>query len=156
MLQKETTDLSEIIKETVEVFQYTTSTHTISIDRQITRPIPIDKERIREVIVNLLVNAIKYSPDADTIVVKLREEKRHVVVSVQDFGPGIPQEAQSKIFERFFRIKNSNHAYNVKGLGLGLYIASEIIKAHKGKLWVESMEGKGSTFSFSLPIETKE
>lgn len=151
-LQKEKIDLYEIIKETVETFQYTTTTHTISIDGNITKPILADKERIRQVVINLLINAIKYSPNADTILVKFREEPKNIIVSVEDFGPGIPKDAQTRIFERFFRVRQGNHNYSVKGLGLGLYIALEIIKAHKGKLWVDSTEGKGSTFSFALPI----
>ena len=148
-LHKEKTDLYDLVRETVEMFQYTTTTHTISLEGNITKPIAVDKERLRQVVINLLMNAIKYSPDADTIIVRFSEETRNVRVSVQDFGPGIPQVAQTRIFERFFRMKN-NQAYNVKGLGLGLYIALEIIKAHKGKLWVESTEGQGATFSFSL------
>jgi two-component system, chemotaxis family, CheB/CheR fusion protein len=151
-LHSEPIDLYEVVRETVEMFQYTTTTHSISIDGNIPSPILADKERIRQVIINLLINAIKYSPNADTIVVKLHEESKKIIVSIQDFGPGIPKEAQTKIFERFFRVHRSSQDYTVKGLGLGLYIALEIIKTHKGKLWVESIEGKGSTFFFSLPI----
>lgn len=154
-LQKEVLDLQELVHETVEMFQYTTTTHTISIDGAITKPISMDKERIRQVIINLLINAIKYSPDSDTVVVKMNEEANDAVISIQDFGPGIPNDVQTKIFERFFRVRTSDQGYTVKGLGLGLYIALEIIKAHSGKLWVESAEGKGSTFSFSLPLETE-
>ncbi len=150
-LHKEKIDLYELVRETVEMFQYTTTTHTISIEGNVTRPISIDKERIRQVVINLLINAIKYSPNADMILVKFSQEPKQIIVSVQDFGPGIPREAQERIFERFFRMKD-NQTYNVKGLGLGLYIALEIVKAHKGKLWVESTQGKGATFSFSLPI----
>ncbi len=155
-LHKEPLDLYEVARETVEMFQYTTSTHSISIDGNVTQPMSADKERIRQVLINLLINAIKYSPKADTIVVRLHEEANNVVVSVEDFGPGIPKEAQTRIFERFFRVRRGAKDYNVKGLGLGLYIALEIIKAHKGKLWVESTEGKGSTFLFSLPIGKSE
>jgi two-component system phosphate regulon sensor histidine kinase PhoR len=149
-LRKEKVDLYELVKDAVEMFQYTTTTHAISLEGNVTRPISVDKERLRQVVINLLINAIKYSPKSDTIIVKFTEETKKVIVSVQDFGPGIPQAAQVQIFERFFRIHDNQH-YNVKGLGLGLYISLEIIKAHKGKLWVESEEGKGATFSFSLP-----
>lgn len=149
-LHKEVVDLYELVRETVEMFQYTTTTHMINIEGNVKKPISIDKERVRQVLINLLINAIKYSPAADTIVVKCKEETHSIVVSIQDFGPGIPKDVQAKIFERFFRVRN-NQQYNAKGLGLGLYIASEIVKAHKGKLWVESEEGKGATFSFSLP-----
>jgi len=151
-LNKEKLDLYDLVRETVEMFQYTTTTHNISIEGNITRPISADKERIRQVLINLLINAIKYSPHADTIIVKLHEETNYLIVSIEDFGSGIPQEAQTKIFERFFRV-SENVDYNIKGLGLGLYISLEIIKTHNGKLWVESTEGKGSTFSFSLPIK---
>src|SRR6185437_3260659 len=130
----------------------TTPTHTISLEGNITKPIAADKERIRQVLINLLMNAIKYSPKSDTILVKFGQDTKKMTVSVQDFGPGIPQAAQTQIFDRFFRIKNNQH-YNVKGLGLGLYISLEIIKAHHGKLWVDSKEGQGATFSFSLPIK---
>lgn len=150
-LNKESTDLNELLRETVEMFQYTTTTHTISIEGELKKLVTIDKERIRQVLINLLINAIKYSPDADTIVVMLHEENKKVILSVQDFGPGIPKDAQSKIFERFFRVREENQKHYAKGLGLGLYIATEIIRAHNGKLWVESVVDKGSTFSFSLP-----
>lgn len=145
-------DLNELVTDTVETFQYTTATHMITIEGSIKKQIRGDKERIRQVLVNLLINAIKYSPTADMILVKLKEESKRVVVSVEDFGMGIPQSQQTHIFERFFRVK-SKEKYNVKGLGLGLYITREIVNAHGGKLWVESTEGKGSTFSFSLPIK---
>jgi PAS domain S-box-containing protein len=151
-LHKEKIDLYEQVRETVEMFQYTTPTHAITLEGNITKPISADKERIRQVLINLLMNAIKYSPKSDTIRVRFTQDAKNVIVSIQDFGPGIPQAAQTQIFERFFRIQDNQH-YNVKGLGLGLYIALEIIKAHNGKLWVESIEGQGATFSFSLPVK---
>ena len=125
-LNKESCDLNELIRETVEMFQYTTTTHTISIEGELKKLVSIDKERIRQVLINLLINAIKYSPDADTIVVMLHDENKKVILSVQDFGPGIPKDAQLKIFERFFRVKENNQKSYAKGLGLGLYIATEI------------------------------
>lgn len=145
-------NLSALVTETVETFQYTTATHTITIEGSLNKEVNADRERIRQVIVNLLINAIKYSPTSDTIIVRLQEAAKEVTVSVEDFGLGIPKSQQEHIFERFFRVKNKEK-YNVKGLGLGLYITKEIMAAHEGKLWVESIEGKGSTFSFSLPIK---
>jgi signal transduction histidine kinase len=76
------------------------------------------------------------------------------IVSVKDFGMGIARDQQEKIFERFYRT-NGKREKDIKGLGLGLYISSEIIKAHEGKMWVESKVGEGSTFFFSLPISKK-
>lgn len=153
-LQKEKVDLYELVKETVEMFQYTTSSHAITIHGRTTTIIYADKERLRQVFSNLLINAIKYSPNAGSIIVRIREERKNIIVSVQDFGPGVPKEVQNRIFERFFRVNNKKE-YSIKGLGLGLYIALEIIKAHKGKLWIESTEGKGAIFSFSLPIRSE-
>lgn len=150
-LHKEKIDLYELVKETVDTVQYTTNTHTITIDGNITKPIVADKERIRQVLINLLINAIKYSPDSPSVHVTFKEEPQKVIVSIQDYGLGIPQAAQARIFDRFFRVKDTYQS-SVKGLGLGLYIAMEIVKAHHGKIKVESAEGKGATFSFSLPV----
>jgi PAS domain S-box-containing protein len=151
-LKKTRFNLADLVKEEVELFQYTTTTHTLTIEGTLTKSIKADKERIRQVLANLLINAIKYSPEADTIIVRLEQLPKAVTVSVQDFGIGIPKMQQEHIFERFFRVK-AKEKYNMKGLGLGLYITREIIKAHGGKLGVDSSEGKGSTFSFSLPIK---
>ncbi len=76
---------------------------------------------------------------------------KEIIISVQDFGIGIPKKDQTKIFKRFYRTSKSQHS-NISGFGLGLYICAEIIKNHNGKIWVESTPGKSSTFSFSLPI----
>ncbi len=149
-IKKEKTDLNMLVSEAIESFQYTQSTHDIEHVGQIKKPLNLDKERINEVIVNLLTNAIKYSPAADKIIVTLSEDEKNAIVRVQDFGMGIPKDEKEKVFERFFRVKGKDD-YNIKGLGLGLYIVNNIIKQHKGKLWVESEENKGSTFSFSLP-----
>lgn len=149
-LYKEKVDLNKLISEAIGTFQYIQSTHEIVHEGKIKKQISIDKERINEVIINLLTNAIKYSPDADKVVVTLSEDEKKVTLSIQDFGLGIRQDEKDKVFERFFRVKakQENH---IKGLGLGLYLVMQIIKSHKGKLWVESVEREGSTFFFSLP-----
>ncbi|HUQ85803.1 MAG TPA: HAMP domain-containing sensor histidine kinase [Candidatus Limnocylindrales bacterium] len=149
-LQKEKVDVNKLMREVVETFQYTQNTHEIKHTGTIKKQILIDKERIYEVLVNLLTNAIKYSPDSDKINIKLTEDDKKITISVQDFGFGIPQDEKEMVFERFFRVK-SKEENKIKGLGLGLYLVNEIIKAHKGKLWVESREGQGSIFYFSLP-----
>jgi PAS domain S-box-containing protein len=147
---KEKVDMNKLVSETVGTFQYTVNTHDIRHAGSIKQQILADKERINEVIVNLLTNAIKYSPKADKINVELKEDEKNIIVSVQDFGVGISKEEKEKVFERFFRVQ-AKYDHKISGLGLGLYLVNEIIKAHKGKLWVESIEGKGSTFFFSLP-----
>jgi PAS domain S-box-containing protein len=150
VLRKERFDLNMLVKEVVETFQYSQSTHDIQHVGSVKNLIEADRERINEVIVNLLSNAIKYSPQTDKIIINLTEDERSVSLSVEDFGPGIPKDKKEKIFERFYRVEEGK-SHSKTGLGLGLYIVSEIIKAHKGKLWVHSTEGKGSTFFFSIP-----
>ena len=86
------------------------------------------------------------------ITVSARHEHNEVVISVRDTGPGIPAEVQSRIFERFFKV---DRARATGGTGLGLAIAKHIVQAHKGDIWVESQDGQGSTFSFSLPVAVK-
>jgi len=107
-----------------------------------------DPVRLRQVVVNLVSNAIKYSPKSDKVVVKISEKGKEVIVSVQDTGVGISKRDQKNLFKRFSllekRTKKSSH-------GLGLYISSGIIEEHGGVLKVRSVKGKGSTFSFALP-----
>lgn len=150
-IQKQKLDIDRLVHDVVEAFQYTTTTHDLIIKGKITKPIMADKERIHEVLINLIINAIKYSPHANKIIIELTEKEKEVVISVKDFGFGITIDEQKKVFERFFRVK-SKKDNKVEGLGLGLYLVSEIIRKHKGNIWVKSVVGKGSTFSFSLPI----
>lgn len=151
-IEKQKINLNQLTHEVVEAFQYTTTTHNLIIKGNITKLIMADKERIHEVLINLIINAIKYSPKANKIIIKLVEKEKEVIVSVKDFGFGITKDEQKKVFERFFRVK-SKKENKVEGLGLGLYLVSEIIKQHNGKIWVKSTIGKGSTFSFSLPLK---
>jgi signal transduction histidine kinase len=109
-----------------------------------------DKSRIGQVIINLVTNAIKYSPDSDCVDIICAAENGKVLVSITDYGIGIPKEKQSKIFDRFYRVDTLPKEI-FKGLGLGLYITAEIIKRHNGAIGVESSEGSGSTFWFTLP-----
>ncbi|HEU5228572.1 MAG TPA: ATP-binding protein [Ktedonobacteraceae bacterium] len=151
-LHKTSFDLNELIAEIVEEMQRTTTKHTLL--QELSAPITLyaDKDRIGQVVTNLLANAIKYSPEADTVIVRTAHQDGAVVTSVQDFGIGIPAEKQSEIFERFFRVGGEAQA-TYPGLGLGLYISAEFVRRHHGSIWAESEEGKGSTFSFSLPVE---
>lgn len=142
-------DLDALVKETVEHIQPTTTKHVIHIEGSIAQPVWGDKDRIGQVLTNLLSNAIKYSPQADTIIVRLTPEPDMVVVSVQDFGIGIDNEHQSNIFTRFYRVSDPEEK-TFPGLGIGLYIAHEIIKRHGGNLTVVSGKEKGSQFSFTL------
>ena len=149
ILKNETFYLSELANEVIEDIEYTTS-HKFIVDLKTHYPFYADKERIRQVFVNLITNAIKYSPEGKEIIIRSRKREKNVVVSVQDFGIGIPKDQQDKVFNRFFQASKHN---TYPGLGLGLYISFEIIKANGGKIWVESEEGKGSIFYFTLPIK---
>src|SRR5215472_2642083 len=149
---KETVDVDLLVREVVEDLQHTTSQHQISIEGGIEqREIVGDRERLGQVLVNLITNAMKFSPCAEKIVVRLMHTHDTLTVSVQDFGIGISKAHQQKVFERFYRVYN-DHDRTYPGLGIGLYIAHGIIEHHKGKMWVESVVGQGSTFSFSLPL----
>ncbi|MES2436782.1 MAG: ATP-binding protein [Patescibacteria group bacterium] len=143
--------LDKAVHEEVETFQYSTDTHKITVSGSTGIKIFADKERISQVLINLLTNAIKYSPDSKKIAIKISKNKTDIIISVQDFGMGIARDQQEKIFERFYRT-NGKKEREIKGLGLGLYITSEIIKSHGGKIWLESKVGTGTTFFFSLPI----
>ena len=109
-----------------------------------------DRDRIGQVVINFLNNAVKYSPGSEQIDVEIKTSKSHIAVSVSDKGVGINPEEHRKIFERFYRAKSNNNI-PFSGFGIGLYISAGIIHRHGGKIGVESEEGKGSTFYFTLP-----
>lgn len=150
-LHKKSFLIDELIAKVVSDYQYTTQTHTILHNSHTKVTVYADQERISQVLVNLISNAIKYSPDSAKVIVRSSQTGKKVIVSVEDFGFGIPKDVQEKIFDRFFRIKDVPK--DISGLGLGLFISSEIVKQHKGQIWVESAGKKGSRFYFSLPIK---
>jgi signal transduction histidine kinase len=147
--------IDKAINEEIDTFQYSADSHVITFKGKTGLKVFADKERVSQVLINLLTNAIKYSPEGNKINVEISKNKSGVIISVRDFGMGIAKSQQKKIFERFYRT-NGKKERDIKGLGLGLYIASEIVKAHEGKLWLESKVGEGTTFFFSLPIQKKE
>ncbi|GCE21330.1 sensor histidine kinase [Dictyobacter kobayashii] len=144
-------DMDTLVQEIVEEVGRTTERHQIRIEGTISHLIYSDREHIGQVLTNLLSNAIKYSPQANTVLVKLRANADSATISVQDFGIGIAQEKQAHIFDRFFRVTDAEHE-TFPGLGLGLYISAEIVKRQGGRIWVESHQGEGSTFTFSIPF----
>jgi len=146
--------LDDLIDEIVESTQLTTENHKLLVVGEIKKKIVSDRERVGQVVTNLLTNAIKYSPNADKVIINLLDKEDHVVISVQDFGVGIPKSKIGSIFERFFRV-NGPTEQTFSGLGLGLYISSEIVKRLGGEIWAESKVGKGSEFFFTLPLEKK-
>ncbi len=149
-LHNEPFNLNKTIQDTVENLALATPDYTISLHDQTEELILGDELQISQVVNNLISNAIKYSPGTDKVDVHVNKVGNFVKVSVTDFGMGISAQDKVKIFERFFRARDIQKKF--PGLGIGLYISHEIIANHKGTLWVESEIGKGSTFSFTLPI----
>jgi len=143
-------NFDELIVETVEEQQMNTK-HTIELNSEPIGIITGDRHRISQVMSNLINNAIKYSPTADKILITSKiTEDNNVRFCVRDFGIGIPDDKKDKVFEQYYRVSGSKE-HTFPGLGLGLYISSEIIKRSGGKIFVNSVEGKGSDFCFEIP-----
>jgi K+-sensing histidine kinase KdpD len=149
-LEKASFDMNELVIQIVAKIQESSPNHLIEVDLQKNINMCCDRESLGRVISNLLTNAIKYSPNSNKVILRTKVNKSDIVLSVRDFGLGIKKDKHTKVFEQFYRV-NENLQYTFPGLGLGLYISSEIIKSLKGKIWVESAEGKGSVFHFKIP-----
>ena len=115
-----------------------------------------DQVRIGQVLTNLLTNAVKYSEKATEITVQMRTVANVVLIMVEDKGKGIPSEKLEKVFRPFYRAIDEKDKHTISGSGLGLYISREIVRQHGGRMWVESIEGQGSRFYFTLPFESAE
>jgi two-component system sensor histidine kinase VicK len=107
--------------------------------------------RISQVITNLVINAVKYSPEGSVVRVQISQEQSSIILQVHNDGSAIPQEEQATIFEPFYRLASAQSS-SKKGSGLGLAITKEIVERHEGQIWVESSEGKGTTFFVQLPL----
>ena len=148
-----TFSFSELIDEVVEDMQRTTHRHTIKKNLSFNGLVTADRERLNQVVVNLLSNAIKYSPEANEIIIHTEKKDNELQLCVQDFGIGIQTDKKDKVFEQFYRVSGTTE-HTFPGLGLGLFISSEIVKRLGGKMWVNSVENKGSMFCFSIPLAT--
>ncbi len=150
-------DLVELSRRVVESLQLTTRDHRMILRADGELSVLADRRRIEDVLVNLMENAVKYSPNGGDITVTVgtrstsQPDAREALVSVADQGIGISPQDLPRIFERFYQGRGKLHRGHV-GLGLGLYIAREIIDRHEGKLWTESVEDEGATFHFTLPL----
>jgi two-component system, sensor histidine kinase and response regulator len=146
----EKVEFSSLINECVESLRPMNGKHKI-----ILKNVPdniwvvCDKQRLEQVLDNLISNGAKYSPHAQTLEVSINNTGNEIVVGVKDYGIGIKSEYKQRIFEKFFRAEDTNSS--IKGLGIGLYISSEIIKQHGGKIWFNSEFGSGTEFYFSIP-----
>ena len=143
-------DLENVIKEQVESLLHIAAERGIllrAIPSNISTVGKFDRDRIAQVLSNLLGNALKFTPIGGSVTLRAQQTEEEVEVSVSDTGPGISTEQQGRIFDRFAQITNKERT----GLGLGLYISKMLIEAHQGRLWVVSALGSGSRFSFTLP-----
>lgn len=142
-------DFNELITDCIEQIQNTTHTHQIVLNGEIANDFSGDRNRLEQVFSNLLSNAVKYSPKANKVLVEVKSNDDMVEVKITDYGIGISQQDLPNISQRFFRVQSIANKFN--GLGLGLYISSQIIKGHSGQLVVESNLGTGSAFRIILP-----
>jgi len=148
--------LGDIVKSMVKSYQDMAKQKKIRLELEVPeKEIPrilMDAEKIQLVLQNLLENALHYTSSGGKVTVRISHDTKEVRVSFKDTGIGIPQKQQQRVFEKFFRAANARRV-DTNGSGLGLYLAHNIVEAHGGKIWFESEEEKGSTFTFFLPIK---
>jgi signal transduction histidine kinase len=155
-MHQERLSINSVVAQSVEEVQALAHHHKIIVTGWANTPVLGDPVRLCQVLVNLLSNAMKYSPASDRVMVRVSETRDKVIISVQDFGIGISTTERSSIFEPYFRSQNAEREDVPGGLGMGLYVAAEIVNRHGGRIWLDSQEGSGSTFSFLLPLMSKE
>ena len=150
-LNKKEFDLESFLDLTRQELAATLETHQVVFHPPVNVTIMADREKLEQVLVNFINNALKYSPAGSSIEVKCTAEGGLLKVSVTDQGMGIPIQDQPHIFDRFYRVLGS-HTENITGFGIGLYLCKEIIQQHGGRVGVESVHDKGSTFWFEIPV----
>ena len=151
VVEREPVRLQRLAREVADEMQAQTELHRLVTDFPADFPIvDADPRRIKQVVRNILDNAIKYSPDGGLVVIRGQVRPKDVVVSISDQGVGISPEDLIPLFEKYFRVKSPT-GYHVAGTGLGLPVARAIVEAHGGRIWAESKVGQGTTLYFSLP-----
>jgi signal transduction histidine kinase len=151
-LERRPQDVVVILMRAAELFDALAAERSIRLVTDVPDhlpPVSVDAERILQVLANLLGNAIKFTEAGGEVAVRARATPSEVVLSVVDTGPGMPPEHVPHIFDRFWRAREAERA---SGAGLGLAIAKEIVEAHDGRIWVDSVPGQGSVFHFTLPV----
>jgi two-component system, OmpR family, sensor histidine kinase VicK len=154
LITKQLFDLDQLTRELIDESKLIESSHEIVFHSGGKMVVSADQDKISSVISNLISNAIKYSPKEQKIEVTTRLNGSNVEVRVKDYGMGILQQDQKKIFDRYYRVE-TNRSTAVPGFGVGLYLSAEIIHRHQGQIWVESEIGKGSSFYFNLPMDPR-
>ncbi|HET8842176.1 MAG TPA: ATP-binding protein, partial [Ktedonobacteraceae bacterium] len=152
---QERVNIDELIYELVEAMQQINPTRTITVHGTTRAILLADRDRLRQVFTNLISNATKYSPQASPVAIEISKSPEAISIEVRDQGIGVPREQREKIFERFYRAVPSSQKES-PGLGMGLYIAAQIVKHYKGTISVEDARGKGSTFRVTLPPRDSE
>lgn len=143
--------VDELIENTLAGLEGVSLRHKIIFKKAESMNVYADRFRMYQVLTNLITNAIKYSPQGERIIVSLRRKNNFAVVSVKDYGIGVPKHHHKKLFDKLYQVTEGKQESHT-GLGMGLYISKEIVRQHKGTIRVQSTPGKGSTFFVSLPI----
>lgn len=154
-INKTFSDINAVLNEECSYFDPLTKIKKLSIQCTVDKDIPnfsFDTERIKQVLSNLISNAIKFSPEGGVITIISKKTGSDCVVNVSDLGVGIPENERELLFQKFFQASNQNGVQ--KGTGLGLFISKGIVEAHGGKIWFENNSPQGSKFCFSIPIKS--
>ncbi|HQB18724.1 MAG TPA: ATP-binding protein [Candidatus Pacearchaeota archaeon] len=156
LYNQEDTQIEDVLDSVIEASQemLRNKNMVLEVNKKETPKVKIDKEKIGVVIQNLLENAIKYTEQGGKIKITLDNDEKNVIFKIEDSGVGIPKSQQDRIFTKFFRAENVTRM-ETDGTGLGLYTTKNIVQAHKGQIWFESEENKGTTFYFTIPINNK-
>jgi signal transduction histidine kinase len=152
IVEKKPVNIVELLDECIETITPAAISREVTIEKEILGSLPEvngDNEMLRRVVINLLENAIKFSPQHRTVTIAAKQSGMNVTVWVEDQGPGIPTEQKDRIFAKFVRLKNEGTA---KGFGIGLAFCRLAIQAHGGSIWVENANTGGSRFLFTLPV----
>lgn len=153
-LELEPTEINAILYDVVDQLSPIVRSRGQSLTLNLPPRLPniiADSLRIEQVLINLLSNAAKFTPQGGSISVSADEQNGYIVIEVQDSGPSIPLEEQHKVFQPYYRLKGANKEH-IPGVGLGLALCKHLVELHGGRIWIESEQGKGNTFAFSLPV----